>query len=84
MKKALRDEQGRRRMCDTETAKVRAQRHVGEFGDPKGFEEQLYVTRSKTWFVHGRGGCESPYAMGEDIKLVTPEYAARALDNIWD
>jgi hypothetical protein len=84
VKKVVVDKTGKRRMCDTETAKLRAKHNVGEFGDPKGYEESLYVTRTKIWFVHGRGGCESPYATGEDIRIVDANYAAHALDNIWE
>ena len=75
---------GRRRMCDTETAKERASRVVGEFGDPAGFEEKLYRNRTGFWFMWGQGGPASPYATGPAITAVTEEHATRILAGDWE
>lgn len=72
---------GRRRMCDTKTAKLKASRTVGEFGDESGFEEKLYQNRSGFWFVWGRGGARSPYPCGEEIRAADENFVSEALRN---
>lgn len=61
---------GKRHAFDTNTAKAISSRTFGEFGDPAGYEETLYRTRSGKYFVYGVGGCESPYSEAGDIKAV--------------
>ena len=46
---------------DTETATLLNSISYGEFGNPTGYEEQLYKTRRGKLFVHGVGGAESKY-----------------------
>ena len=51
---------------NTETAEVVKKVTVGEFGDPAGYEETLYVTADGYYFLYTNGGSESKYAT-EDI-----------------
>ena len=39
---------------DTDTAALIAKRTDGYFGDPKGYEECLYVTESGKYFLYSR------------------------------
>ena len=62
------------KFCDTESATKLGTKCEGEFGDPTGYEEQLFVTRTKQYFLYGIGGGESKYKK-EDIKLITADEA---------
>ncbi|MBR6028311.1 MAG: hypothetical protein IKP40_04415 [Clostridia bacterium] len=55
---------------DTETSELLQKKTVGEFGDPKGYEECLYKTADGKLFLYGTGGEESPYAE-ETIKRIS-------------
>jgi hypothetical protein len=55
---------------NTDTASPVAARTEGAFGDPAGYEEQLYKTKKGLYFIHGRGGQESPYPQ-ETIRPIT-------------
>ena len=55
---------------DTEAATVVAKHTVGEFGDPAGYEETLYVTANGKYFVYNNGGEESIHAK-ESIKRLS-------------
>ena len=57
------------KLYDTETATRVAARTVGAYGDPTGYEEILYVTPEGSYFLHGTGGEESPYAEEKLIRL---------------
>ena len=59
---------------DTDTATHLGGRYSGAFGQPDGFEEQLFVTKAGQHFIYGVGGSDSPYAEPE-IKLVSEEQA---------
>jgi hypothetical protein len=63
------------KLCDTESAKQLGVKYSGAFGDPDGYEEQLFVTRSKQYFIYGAGGAESKYTE-PSIKLITDKEAA--------
>jgi len=63
------------KLCDTESAKHIGTIYVGAFGDADGYEEQLFINRSKQYFMYVNGGAESKYKK-ETIKLVTDEQAA--------
>ncbi|MBQ2809855.1 MAG: hypothetical protein IKA43_07040 [Clostridia bacterium] len=56
MKKVVRG-----RVLDTESATLVKKVTYGEFGDPCGYEETLYVTEDGTYFLYTNGGCESKY-----------------------
>ena len=51
---------------DTTTATVVKKVTSGCFGDPKGYEETLYVTADGFYFLYTNGGEESKYTT-EDI-----------------
>ena len=55
---------------DTETATLIKKHTVGEFGDPAGYEESLYVTEGGKYFLYVNGGEESVHAK-EDIKRMS-------------
>ena len=52
---------------DTEASTLVAKFTEGEFGDPAGYEESLYVTEGGKYFLYVNGGEESVHAK-EDIK----------------
>ncbi len=55
---------------DTEASELIAKKTFGEFGDPKGYEEDLFKTQDGKLFLYGIGGAESPYAE-ETIKRMS-------------
>ena len=55
---------------DTENATVVEKRTFGEFGDPAGYEETLYVTENGKFFLYTNGGAESVYTE-ENIKRMS-------------
>ena len=62
------------KLCDTETATLVGTAYSGEFGDPAGYEEQLFITRTKQYFLYGAGGADSKYTK-PGMKLFTDEQA---------
>ncbi len=52
---------------DTATATLVKKVTVGNFGDPAGYEESLYVTSEGKYFLYVNGGVDSKYPT-EDIK----------------
>ena len=60
--------------CDTDSAKLVGAVNSGEFGDATGYEEKLYITRTKQYFLYVAGGSDSKYP-AEDIQLFTDEQA---------
>lgn len=60
MRKTIRID-NKRHSFDTETARPIKTRSFGAYGDPAGYEETLYRTRNKLYFVHGVGGPDSPW-----------------------
>lgn len=46
---------------DTEASQLIAKFVSGEFGDPAGYEESLYVTEGGKYFLYVNGGEESLY-----------------------
>ena len=55
---------------DTEASTVVEKRTFGEFGDPAGYEETLYVTENGKFFLYVNGGAESAHPT-EDIKRMS-------------
>ncbi len=55
---------------DTESSELIAKHTEGEFGDPAGYEESLYITEGGKYFLYTNGGEESKYAK-EDIKRMS-------------
>ena len=46
---------------DTEASEIVKKVTVGEFGDPKGYEETLYKTANGKFFLYVNGGADSIY-----------------------
>lgn len=63
---------------DTSTATVVKKNTFGIFGDPKGYEETLYVTENGNYFLYTNGGSESKYTQ-EKIKPVSKTNAKNYL-----
>ena len=59
----------RKREYDTETATLLKKSTSGFFGDPAGYEENLYQTADGYYFLHVCGGEASPYP-AEDILVL--------------
>ncbi len=59
---------------DTSVSELVAKNTVGNFGDPDGYEESLYVTPDGKYFLYTNGGAESPYVK-EDIKRMSKDKA---------
>jgi len=64
----------KRKIYDTDTSKQLAFKNIGEFGEPNGYEERLYITKRGLYFIFGQGGPESPYPE-PDIKAAAKEDA---------
>lgn len=47
---------------DTETAELIAKYTSGEFGEPEGYEESLYITPGGKYFLYTNGGEASAYS----------------------
>ena len=59
---------------DTENATIVEKRTFGDFGDPAGYEETLYVTANGKYFLYVNGGAESIYPE-ENIKRLSADKA---------
>jgi hypothetical protein len=57
------------KLCDTDSATLLGTKYAGEFGHSDGYEERLYLTRTKQHFMYGVGGAESKYPK-ETINLI--------------
>jgi hypothetical protein len=55
-----------KKLYDTTTSQIVKKVAVGEYGDPAGYEETLYVTAEGSYFLYTNGGCDSKYKC-EDI-----------------
>ena len=49
------------KVYDTTTSEIVKKVTEGCFGDPKGYEETLYITGEGFYFLYTNGGCESKY-----------------------
>jgi hypothetical protein len=68
-------------LCDTETATRLGNISAGEYGDPAGYEEILYVTKTKKHFLYGNGGLESKYSKPAIALLTDKEAGAWKKEN---
>ena len=59
---------------NTETSNVVKKVIFGNFGDPAGYEETLYVTEGGNYFLYTNGGADSKYPT-EDIKRMSAKVA---------
>lgn len=58
-----------KREYNTETATLVRKHIVGQFGDPAGYEENLYQTPEGLYFLYVNGGDQSPYAREDLLRL---------------
>ena len=65
---------------NTETANVVKKVTAGNFGDPAGYEETLFVTEGGNYFLYVNGGAESKYPT-EDIKRMSKKVADEWIAN---
>jgi len=54
---------------NTETATLIQKYTYGEFGDPAGYEENLYQTPDGFYFLYVQGGTQSPYPAEDILRL---------------
>ena len=54
---------------DTENAILIKHYTYGCFGEPSGFEEILYQTPDGLYFLHVKGGIESPYPQEDILRI---------------
>ena len=65
---------------DTEASTIVKKYTSGSFGDPKGYEETLYVTADGAFFLYENGG-ESSIHPKENIKRMSKKAADEWLKN---
>lgn len=58
---------------NTETSELLNSKAFGTFGDPKGYEEKLYITKKGAYFLHCIGGIDSIYPTEQIIPLTDEE-----------
>lgn len=61
---------------DTDTATLVKAYSFGEFGDPAGYEEDLYQTSNGLYFLHVVGGETSPYPTEDIVRLAKTKLKA--------
>jgi len=66
---------------DTDSSMNLGRKYVGEFGQPDGYEEQLFATNTVQLFFYGIGGPDSPYAEPTIKKATTKEVEAWKNEN---
>lgn len=66
-----------KREYDTETATLIKKYTYSYFGDPAGYEENLFQTPEGLYFLYVKGGNDSPYAEENIVRL------AKAKVNEW-
>ena len=64
---------------NTEASEIVKKVTVGEFGDPAGYEETLYVTADGYYFLYTNGGEDSIYKT-ENITRMSAAKAQQWLD----
>ena len=66
---------------DTEEMKVVKKVSHGEYGDPAGYEETLYVAENGNHFLYTNGGEASPYTAEKLTSLSKAKVAAWEKEN---
>ncbi len=69
-----------RKTYNTDTAEQLGHLCIGTFGDPAGYEEMLFKTKSGNFFLYGAGGADSKYPQ-QAITPVTKKEADAWLKN---
>ena len=65
-----------KREYDTETATLIRKYTYSFFGDPAGFEENLFQTPGGLYFLYVRGGETSPYPSEDILRLAKAKVSA--------
>lgn len=65
-----------KREYDTETATLIRKYTYSFFGDPAGFEENLFQTPGGLYFLYVRGGEASPYPSEDILRLAKTKVSA--------
>ena len=68
-----------KKLYDTTTATVVKKCVFGEYGDPCGYEETLYITPDGAYFLYTNGGADSKYPK-EDIARKSKAAAEKWLE----
>ena len=71
----------RGKVYDTEEMVVVKKVAHGEFGDPAGYEETLYVAENGSYFLYNYGGETSPYPTEKLTSLSKAKAAAWEKEN---
>ena len=66
---------------DTDLSREVKKVTFGNFGDPEGYEETLYITEGGNYFLYTNGGEESKYPK-EDIKRMSAKAAEEWLSAV--
>lgn len=67
---------GKRHIYDTaKSTEVAEPHYFGAYGDPHGYEEHLYQTKSGLYFSYGIGGVKSPYGPDGAIHTMSKKEA---------
>jgi len=69
-----------KKLYDTEASEIVKKVTFGEFGDPQGYEETLYVTADGAYFLYENGGADSVHPK-ESIKRMSKKNAEEWLKN---
>lgn len=69
----------KRKTYNTETATLLFHNTFGNLGDTNGYEENLYLTKTGNYFIHGLGGKDSKYP--EEIIIPVSNEEAKKLKN---
>ena len=69
-----------KKVYDTENSEIVKKFVSGAFGDPKGYEETLYVTKEGLYFVYENGGSESIHPT-ENIKRIAKNAVNEWIEN---
>jgi hypothetical protein len=69
------------KLCDTETATKLGNIAVGEYGNPAGYEEILFINGRKQHFLYGNGGATSKYTKPTMVLLTDEQAAAWCKEN---
>lgn len=76
--KATISNNGVKHTFDTDASTVVSHASHGAYGDPAGYEETLYRSPSRRYFIHGVGGVDSPYP----VERIVPTTKSNGLKQV--
>lgn len=68
-----------KKIYDTDASRIVKKVTFGSFGDPKGYEETLYITEDGSYFIYENGGEDSIHPK-ENIKRMSKKSAEEWLN----